>query len=201
MSHFKPNQDVPEQVSITSPSKPRGEDVRLARFKKVLTILMFIGFVVIVFKYLQPEILYLLEMIQDQGVLGVFFYMIIFIIWSICMMPQTPMELAAAVIWSFPVAVLVGWTSKQLGSYACFWIGRKAGKQTVESKLRGDQSLYLKSIDTALHEKPHKINFLASSAYIPAGIKNYGMGTLPVCLFLIISLSLPLSLFLINISP
>jgi uncharacterized membrane protein YdjX (TVP38/TMEM64 family) len=69
-------------------------------------------------------------------------------------MPQTPMELAAGVIWSLPIAIIIGWFGKQLGSYCCFFTGRYFGKEAVEIRFGASESRYLRAIGLALQKKP-----------------------------------------------
>ena len=99
-------------------------------------------------------------------------------------------------IWedSFYKALIAAWVGKQLGSYACFFLGRW-GSQKIERRVTrtvsslprpsvkeiksNKASLMLEATKRVFKQKPHALTFLSCAAAVPAWIKNYGLSTIP----------------------
>ncbi|GMI52988.1 hypothetical protein ScalyP_jg2064 [Parmales sp. scaly parma] len=135
---------------------------------------------------------------SDLGWLGWLAYFLLCIICNICLLPQTPLEAAAGIIWSKSLyrAFLAAFIGKQFGSWACFAISRVASSRIerrvtrscsnagtppmmVKQKKQAKGAIFLAAVTRVFSERPHTLTFLCSAAALPAWIKNYGLATIP----------------------
>jgi hypothetical protein len=141
----------------------------------------------------------------DVGLLGFLVYASIMVLWSILCLPQTPIEAMSAVIWPDNIvkAVAAAWGSKMIAGSTCFCIayfgssfvslgrvqpeglapptyGTAAAAPTpnVRQTTRQKIAKYLLALESVINIKPHTTTFLISCAYLPAFMKNYGIGIL-----------------------
>jgi len=133
---------------------------------------------------------------KELGWLGWVYYLILCIVASVLLIPQTPVEAAAGVIWSdsFAKAFIAAYLGKQLGSWVCFAIGRFSARRIdrrlertlsghpippPEDRKKSQAVLLLEATTRVFQQKPHTLTFLACAASIPAWIKNYGLASIP----------------------
>ena len=129
----------------------------------------------------KDDVMDLILSARNSGSKGVVIYILLFLCWSMLLFPHTPLEIAAGLIWAPMLkAVIIAWVAKVSGSCMCFFIGRTIGGRFVKERLGESESKYIKAIGIVLEKRRHFITALVSCAFIPAAIKNYGLGTLPV---------------------
>jgi len=116
---------------------------------------------------------------NDLGVWGGLVYIAIFVASSVLFLPQTFVEVAAGVIWSksFSLALFYAWFAKQLSSWVCFFLGRRIRRLKGKSKRKRHK--IIEALKKVIKQKPDLLTALVCAAYVPASIKNYGLGTLP----------------------
>jgi len=118
---------------------------------------------------------------SDLGWLGWLAYFLLCIICNICLLPQTPLEAAAGIIWSKSLyrAFLAAFIGKQFGSWACFAISRVASSRIerrvtrscsnagtppmmVKQKKQAKGAIFLAAVTRVFSERPHTLTFLCS---------------------------------------
>jgi len=136
---------------------------------------------------------------NELGWVGWVCYIALCVVASLCLVPQTPIEAAAGIIWGdaeygFWKALIAAYIGKQVGSWCCFGVGRLSSRRierrvtrtlsgaphltAVETK-NNKAALLLEATTRVFSQKPHTLTFLASAAAIPAWIKNFGLATIP----------------------
>ena len=108
-------------------------------------------------------------------------YVFMFVICSVFLLPMTPLEAAAGIIWShsYVTALLFALIGKNAGSWVCFLLASRS-KSWANNKFSGNPPpRILVALKKVVKQKPHLLTALVCGAYIPASIKNYGLGSIP----------------------
>ncbi|GMI43523.1 hypothetical protein TrCOL_g496 [Triparma columacea] len=165
------------------------EDARLlGRWQAVKTILS-----VIFFAMITPTIMYVLIKFRilergvdyidknDLGPWGGVIYICMFVICSVFLLPMTPLEAAAGIIWSdsYVTALLFALTGKNAGSWVCFLLASRSISCANCSFSDSKPPRILVALKKVVKQKPHFLTALVCAAYIPASIKNFGLGSIP----------------------
>ncbi len=126
----------------------------------------------------------------ELGFWGCLIYVLLMVAVSVFFLPQTPVEAAAGLIWSdsYIKALSMAFCAKTIGASVSFLLARKGCKSTnkggEEHEGSEGKSKYLAAISKIVHKKPSFITLLVCCAYIPAAVKNYGLGSMrPVGFF------------------
>jgi len=112
--------------------------------------------------------------IQSLGWLGVFAFAGVFVVVQMCMIPGSPLAIAAGYFFGFThgfVGLMIGTT---LGATVNFLISRYLARELVMRKFGKNEKFRL--IDEAIGRKGWKIIALLRFVPIPFGLANYSFG-------------------------
>jgi len=115
----------------------------------------------------------LAEHVHSAGAWGVAGFMATFVVYGVLLLPLSPIELLAGFLFPFWTALAVCVAGKVTSSALCFIIGRTVGAGFARRMLARHPSL--KSLGDAVASRPFTTTLLLRLAYIPAGVKNYGL--------------------------
>ncbi|KAJ1618459.1 hypothetical protein T492DRAFT_1092304 [Pavlovales sp. CCMP2436] len=131
----------------------------------------------------------LFTFLQTQGPLGALYYMGFLVLWTLCCLPTTPLEIAAGYTFSPVLSIGASIVGKTAGSLIAFALGRQFaarvlarpagaaddGGVTLAGRARA-LSLQLQSAVTA---RPVQTITMVRASPMPIAIKNYGLALLP----------------------
>jgi uncharacterized membrane protein YdjX (TVP38/TMEM64 family) len=159
--------------------------------KKIIVGLILLGFIIFVIidsltnKYVQTTILQFLNWVEDNPILGVLAFMLVYLIATVFFIPGSILTLGAGFVFSASTNSL--WTGVLLGTIAVFigasfgailsfLLGRYLFRDGFITKLTKKYTVF-KAIDNALEEKGLRIMILLRlSPIIPFNVLNYVSG-------------------------
>mmetsp|Transcript_37218 Transcript_37218/g.94369 ORF Transcript_37218/g.94369 Transcript_37218/m.94369 type:complete len:253 (+) Transcript_37218:84-842(+) len=115
----------------------------------------------------------LAEYVSSAGAWGVAGFMATFVVYGVLLLPLSPIELLAGFLFPFWTALAICVAGKVTSSGVCFVIGRTVGAGFARRMLAQHNSL--RSLGDAVASRPFTTALLLRFAYIPAGVKNYGL--------------------------
>jgi len=98
--------------------------------------------------------------------------------WILSFMPLTPLEVSLGFLLGVKTGYIVVFIGKILGCTASFLLGRTILRDWAQRQF-GKNEL-LQAIDLAITRQPLKICLLIRLAYIPIGLKNFGLAVVSV---------------------
>eukprot|EP00928_Gymnodinium_smaydae_P001569 TRINITY_DN10574_c0_g1_i1.p1 TRINITY_DN10574_c0_g1~~TRINITY_DN10574_c0_g1_i1.p1 ORF type:complete len:454 (-),score=79.05 TRINITY_DN10574_c0_g1_i1:216-1577(-) len=156
---------------------------------KLLSVVFFIGLITVLGStLLRRPLQVVLEWVRGAGWHGGIIYVVIFWIGVILCVPSTAIEIGAGIVYPLPIAILTSLSGKLGGSCTAYLIAEHLGKMWLQNKIIPDSSKWIRGINRAVAQNPTKMAFLVRAAYIPIGVKNYGIALCEVP-FSIFSLS------------
>lgn len=141
----------------------------------IIGIILFSVFV-IGFAYDLPAVLeQALNWVKDQGIIGYFVFISLYIFACVFFIPGTVLTLGAGAIYGVIKGSILVSVASTLGASAAFLVGRYAARSFVEKKIEGNQSF--SAIDNAVAKEGWKIVFLTRlSPLFPFNLLNYMYG-------------------------
>lgn len=127
-----------------------------------------------------------ISFIEEQGNTAVAVYCAITLVGVVCLVPTTPMELAAGFLFSpkygmWTVLCFTG-ASKLIANTVSVFIARHVLKDWVMKNVVAKSEL-LTMVSSAVKEEPWKMVFLVRGSMAPLFVKNYGLGVMEVDYF------------------
>lgn len=117
-----------------------------------------------------------LRWIDSTGYLGIGAFWLVYVVAALVGIPRTPMHVAAGVMFSFPVAMLVVLAGAASAQTLTFTIARTVARDWVARQVA--QSPRVQQLLELVDEEPFKIVFLVRlNLFIPGVLKGYGFGT------------------------
>lgn len=114
--------------------------------------------------------------VETTGYLGIFAFWVVYVIAALAGIPRTPMHIAAGVVFSFPVAMLVVLAGAVSAQGLTFTIARTVARDWVTRQVA--QAPKVKQLLDLVEKEPFKIVFLVRlNLFIPGVLKGYGFGT------------------------
>jgi uncharacterized membrane protein YdjX (TVP38/TMEM64 family) len=112
--------------------------------------------------------------IGDLGLIGLFFLALVLAVSSLFFLPASPVIIATAAVFGFPLGVLGAVTGIGLGATAGFFLSRSFLRKDIAERLRRHPKF--RAIDLAIEEEGWKIVVLLRLCPIPFGLANYFYG-------------------------
>lgn len=117
-----------------------------------------------------------IEWIDSTGWIGIAAFYVVYVLASMLGIPRTPLHIAAGVVFSFPVAMLIVLTGAASSNVATFTIARTVARDWVARQVA--QSPKVKQLLDLVEEEGFKLVFLIRlNPLIPGVLKGYGFGT------------------------
>jgi len=126
-----------------------------------------------------------IEWARGVGWYGGLVYVILFWLSVMVCMPSTMVEIGAGIVYPIPVAILLSSIAKFGGSCCSFLLARRLGHEWVHQTILPSAGTLIRGISLAIEQNPTKMAFLVRAAYVPIGVKNYGVAlcTIPFITF------------------
>jgi uncharacterized membrane protein YdjX (TVP38/TMEM64 family) len=122
-----------------------------------------------------------LDWIEDLGIWGPVFYILLYMIFTVCLVPGSPMSLGAGAAFGVVPGTILGSVAATLGATSAFLISRYCARGWVERRIRG-KPMYA-AVDEAVARDGWKIVLLTRlSPVFPFTILNYAFGLTHVSL-------------------
>lgn len=128
--------------------------------------------------YAKDIVLDVVQAVQDHP-LGPFYYVLFMGVWVTMCLPITILEILPGFIFGAKTGILVSVCGKNLGNYMSFFLGRYVFKDYVKEKFF-DAYPVLNAFSAAVAKEPLKVAVLMRLAYLPMGMKNYGMSVMEI---------------------
>ncbi len=122
-----------------------------------------------------------LDRLASQGTKGLILYTLAFMLWEITVGVTTPCETAAGMAFGFQKGLIANVIGKTSGAIIAFLLGRYVLKDTVESKLEGNE--YMELVQDSIKKTPVRVALIWRFSFLPEQIKNFGLAVLPVKLW------------------
>ena len=154
-----------------SEKKQTGSKVKLAGI--ILAVIVTVA----LFKTFNVQLLLrnALDWIAAQGILGAGFYILLYILATVFMMPGSILTLGAGVIYGVVWGSLLVSLSSTLGATTAFLVGRYFARGWVSKKIEGNEKF--KAIDASVAKEGWKIVGLTRlSPIFPFNLLNYAYG-------------------------
>lgn len=153
-------------------------DTRSPRINKKLVIIL-IGALVIVGSFLAFDIKSIvgetLEWIKGLGPAGAMFYVLLYVLVCVFVLPGSILTLGAGAIYGLPLGFALTSVGSTLGAAAAFIIGRYFARDAVVKKIEGNATF--EAIDEAVAQQGWRIVFLTRlTPALPFNLQNYGYG-------------------------
>ncbi|ETV66904.1 hypothetical protein, variant 1 [Aphanomyces astaci] len=130
------------------------------------------------------DLKHVMHWVQNHPVVGGGAYVVVFAMAVVACLPASVFELAAGYIFGFGWGWVIAASGKTLGSVISFALGRYYLQGWVHKMLRRGPPLFRALAQlTSRNELKWKIVILTRIAWMPIGIKNYGLSILPVHLY------------------
>ncbi|ETV66903.1 hypothetical protein H257_16713 [Aphanomyces astaci] len=127
------------------------------------------------------DLKHVMHWVQNHPVVGGGAYVVVFAMAVVACLPASVFELAAGYIFGFGWGWVIAASGKTLGSVISFALGRYYLQGWVHKMLRRGPPLFRALAQlTSRNELKWKIVILTRIAWMPIGIKNYGLSILPV---------------------
>lgn len=105
-------------------------------------------------------------------------YLLAYLCANLFCVPLTPFEILTGFIFGLPYGILVDVIGRTLSALVCFNISRMLVRSNAECGcLKG--STVAKGVGSAVEEQGLRFLILFNLAYMPAAVKNYGLGFVP----------------------
>jgi len=122
-----------------------------------------------------------LDWIEELGVWGPVFYILLYMIFTVCLVPGSAMTLGAGAAFGVMLGTVLGSVAATLGATSAFLVSRYCARGWVERRIRG-KPLYA-AVDEAVARDGWKIVVLTRlSPVFPFTILNYAYGLTHVSL-------------------
>lgn len=151
---------------------------------KLLVALAAIAGIVLLSRFfdIQGAIRSSLDWIENQGVVGVLAFVLLYVVACVLLLPGSLLTLGAGAIYGLFRGFLLVSFSSTLGASAAFLVGRYLARGWVASKTAGNPKF--KAIDDAVAHEGWKIVFLTRlTPVFPFNLQNYGYGLTKVSFF------------------
>lgn len=208
-------EQIPSPDSLAPPAAPAGPSwpqrarAALWRYRSVLVLAVAVLALLTGGSYAcvryRTQLLQGGDYIRRHAPLSAVYYSLIVALWIVLCLPSTIIELAAGLLYSYPVAIVCLTVGKQLGCGIAFLIARWVTSPELRSACclprhhrhaaaapesnhssgsrRSKRSRTIQAMFLALHHHPWQITFLIRLLPIPISLKNFGMGCIPGCPF------------------
>ncbi len=122
-----------------------------------------------------------LDWIEGLGVWGPVLYILLYVIFTVCLVPGSPMSIGAGAAFGVGLGTVLGSVAATMGATAAFLVSRYCARGWVERRIRG-QPMY-GAIDEAVARDGRKIVLLTRlSPVFPFTLLNYAFGLTHVSL-------------------
>ena len=186
--------DVDVDVAADESEETNTTD-RSAWYKRILILLVLVGFIVFVVvdtqtnNYIRTGIVAFLEWIEDNTVAGVFCFIGVYFLATVFWVPGSILTLGSGFVftaaldslgWGVLLATAAVWVGATLGAIVSFLIGRYVLRETVSEKLAAKYKIF-QALDNAMEEKGLLITVLCRlSPIVPFNAFNYLWGVTAV---------------------
>jgi uncharacterized membrane protein YdjX (TVP38/TMEM64 family) len=158
------------------------EGKRGSRLRCLCLVLVIVGIVaalVLVGRNVHALLENLAHFVAQEGSWAAVVCALLFVPWIMACLPSTVLELLMGYLFGFFVGGVINFAGKLFGSTLAYAAGNTILK--VEINRRLSDSWRWQAVQSAVRKNPRKLAFLLRMAYIPIGLKNYGVSVLDDC--------------------
>lgn len=153
------------------------QDKKKSSWGKIVLVVVLIGIILLAARVFDVHILLskALSYINDLGIWGVFFFILLYIFATVFFLPGSVLTLGSGVLFGLFKGTLVVSVASILGASCAFLVGRYLARGWVSKKIEGNEKF--KAIDEAVAKEGWKIVGLTRlSPVFPFNLLNYAFG-------------------------
>lgn len=117
-----------------------------------------------------------IDWVDSTGYLGIAGFMALYTVAAMLGIPRTPLHIAAGVIFSYTVALIVVMTGAALAYTTTFWIARHVARDWVKKQVQESEKVQ-RLLELCDQEAFKAVCLIRMNLLIPGVLKGYGFGT------------------------